>query len=190
MHRVQFHFDLDGTLLNTVDLHIESYKFAFKTMEIEWSHELEFCIRRGGNVSRIISAINSKSVKNFTPKLLASKNDYFLSNLSKVTPNESVIEILNVFPKQNHLVTSAKLETVNLLLNLFNLQKDFNFIVSYESTNRYKPHPEPYLLSIQNSIDSTFHFAIEDSAAGVASAQSAGMFVILAREINDFVSIF
>jgi HAD superfamily hydrolase (TIGR01509 family) len=190
LNRVQFHFDLDGTLLNTVDLHIESYRAAFKAMEIEWVDDLELCIRQGGKVSGIINAINSKNVEDFIPTLLLAKNNYFRSNLSKVTPNESVIRLLGIFPQQNHLVTSAKHETVGLLLASFNLQKDFKFIVSHESTSFNKPHPEPYLLSMNNSKESLFHIAIEDSAAGVESAQKAGMYVILACEIKDFISNF
>jgi HAD superfamily hydrolase (TIGR01509 family) len=58
-------------------------------------------------------------------------------------------------------------------------QDSFDVMVTGDTVEEAKPHPEPYLLAAAElGVDPRHAIAIEDSAPGIASAQSAGVPVV------------
>jgi beta-phosphoglucomutase-like phosphatase (HAD superfamily) len=184
---VQFHFDLDGTLLDTINLHLESYQFAFASVGLEWEPSIEVSIREGGSVSKIIERVSFAYGVEVHKHIVENKKVYFLSNIARVTLIENNAELLSIRPKSNHLVTSAKRDITFALLDYFNLDSAFKFITTYEDTSLHKPYPDPYIFSRDNSANHKVHIAVEDSAMGVQSAQLAGMQVVLTRDIREIL---
>jgi len=167
---------------------LESYRFAFASVGLEWEPSIEVSIREGGSVSKIIEKVSVPYGTEVHKNLIESKKVYFLSNISRVALIEKNAELLSIRPKSNHLVTSAKRDITLALLDYFNLGSAFKFITTYEDTSLHKPYPDPYIFSKDNSANYKMHIAVEDSALGVQSAQLAGMQVILTRDIEEILS--
>jgi HAD superfamily hydrolase (TIGR01509 family) len=64
----------------------------------------------------------------------------------------------------------------------------FDVIVTGDTVQEAKPHPEPYLIAAAElGVDPRHAVAIEDSAPGIASAQSAGVPVIAVSHVTTVV---
>src|SRR3990170_8594392 len=77
------------------------------------------------------------------------------------------------------LASSSPLRVINLVLNRFSLNQFFSVVVSGESVEFGKPHPDIYLSTARKlGVEPRECVVIEDSINGVKSAKSAGMLCI------------
>lgn len=77
--------------------------------------------------------------------------------------------------KKLALTTSARLEVKELVFNKFNLNNYFDAIVTREKVENGKPHPEPFLKTVDKiGIPAENCLVIEDSDNGIVSAKKAG----------------
>ena len=85
------------------------------------------------------------------------------------------------------LASSSPLRVINLVLNRFSLNEFFSVVVSGESVEFGKPHPDIYLITAKKlgacpeqglRIEPNECVVIEDSINGVKSAKSAGILCI------------
>ena len=77
------------------------------------------------------------------------------------------------------LASSSPLRVINLVLNRFSLNEFFSVVVSGESVEFGKPHPDIYLYTAKKlRVEPEECVVIEDSINGVKSAKSAGMLCI------------
>jgi len=77
------------------------------------------------------------------------------------------------------LASSSPLRVINLVLNRFSLNQFFSVVVSGESVEFGKPHPDIYLYTAKKlGVEPEECVVIEDSINGVKSAKSAGMLCI------------
>jgi HAD superfamily hydrolase (TIGR01509 family) len=74
------------------------------------------------------------------------------------------------------VVTSSRKEHFDLIHQSTGLLKYFNFVLTGEDYQKYKPEPEPYLLAVHKSgCTKEECLAIEDSERGLVSAKEAGI---------------
>ncbi|MBF0525058.1 MAG: HAD family phosphatase [Deltaproteobacteria bacterium] len=77
------------------------------------------------------------------------------------------------------VVTSAPGGIAKDFLNYHKLDDYVDLVIGVEDVSRGKPSPEPYLTALARlGINSAAALAVEDSATGVKSAGTAGIFVI------------
>jgi beta-phosphoglucomutase-like phosphatase (HAD superfamily) len=172
-----FHFDLDGTLFDSMPTHIKCYKNAFKELNILWKQDYEIALENGQNIEKILK-LNLELNSTELHQLKEIKNNLFKNSISEIEPNFTLLQFAKVASPNISLVTSAKKITVDQIFEYFKIINPFIIQITYESTSTHKPSPEPYELAILSAGHSEIHIAVEDSEAGKNSAHAANMLVI------------
>ena len=81
------------------------------------------------------------------------------------------------------LVSSSQRVIVDAVLGHVG-SHSFSVVVSGDDVAHFKPHPEPYLLALRRlGTDADDVVVLEDSPSGVASAQAAGLRVVMVPSV-------
>lgn len=154
-------FDLDGTLLDTSGLIVDSFKHAF---QIHYRKEVD--------VSK---------VHEFFGKSLRSAMEYLgpdkVDELIDIFPNVvTTIEFLHKNNIKLGIVTSKTQKTAIRGLKIFGLDQYFPVVIGIEECMNPKPHPEPVQTAMRLlSVNSEECLMIGDSTADISSGKSAGV---------------
>ena len=175
--------DFDGTLVNSISQLKRSY-FEFMSLKGCNGTLDEFNQLNGPPLHEIIAALKQKySWKEPTQQLLETYQQVIETNEPELAPSNGVEQLIETALSLQFtlaIVTSSPTRRVSKWLQNNDLEMEFSFVIGAESTDRGKPHPDPYRLALalldvppQNAI------AIEDSASGATSALEAGIVTIL-----------
>lgn len=183
-------FDLDGTLADTMPYHFKAWQIAClkygahidnnflkkHTGSPGWIIADEIIKKCGLNGSVSIDSIMNEKLKEF----------FNLQHLIK--PIEPVTDIV----KKYHGIlpmavgTGGHREAVEKTLEITDLRKYFDIIVTANDVNSFKPHPETFLRCAElMNIDPSFIEVFEDAELGIEAAQNAGMIVTDVRTWYD-----
>ncbi|MEG0773366.1 pyrophosphatase PpaX [Clostridium sp.] len=138
-------FDLDGTLINTNNLIIKSFKYVFKehlNLEVENSEIIQYF---GEPLSYTMAKYTNNEVEILVNKYIEYSlaiHDEFTEGFKGV--EEGLIKLKKCGYKLA-VVTSKRRNTALRGLRLFNLEKYFDVLISPEDTLKHKPHGEPVL---------------------------------------------
>ncbi len=168
-------FDLDGTLLNTNELIIESFlhilgeKFPGK---YDREAVLPFL---GPSLKETFDSIDPT----MTEMLMASYREWNVRNHdAMVTPFDGVVETLQKLKEQGYkiaIVSTKRREMIEKGLGLINCEKLFDTIVGLEDITNTKPDPEPILLALkQLDVKPKDALMIGDNYHDIVGGQRAG----------------
>ncbi|AZD11495.1 Beta-phosphoglucomutase [Pseudomonas chlororaphis] len=172
-------FDLDGTLIDTDDLHLNAYNQLLarwgKSMSLEYykAHVMGF------PDDMIFSGLFPQAPATQYPELAAQKEAMFRAQLRETTPVPGVLRTLDYAQAAGipmAVVTNAPRENAEAMLQGLGIAERFDALVIGGELARGKPDPLPYLTALQlldASADQALAF--EDSLAGVRSAAAAGI---------------
>jgi beta-phosphoglucomutase-like phosphatase (HAD superfamily) len=183
-------FDLDGTLADTMPYHCKGWKIACQKFGTEI--DTAFLRKHTGSPGWIIA---DEIIR--VCKLNGS-----------VTVEQIMNEKLNVFYKHQHLVkaitpvtdivkkyhgrlpmaigTGGHREAVERTLQVTDLRKYFDIIVTANDVDNFKPHPETFLKCAgMMNIEPEYIEVFEDSELGIKAGMMAGMTVTDVRSWYD-----
>lgn len=87
-------FDCDGTLVDSMPLHIKAWEFAIKDAELTWNFEF-FDSKKGMPSNEILELFSKQSgVYINIEKVLQTKYDYFYEHRTGFKPIEHVLDIV------------------------------------------------------------------------------------------------
>lgn len=189
-------FDFDGVIADTERLHLAGFLHALAAWDIDVT-EAEYFARYAGfddrDAFRAMLVDHGKDVTDETVvSLIEAKANAF---------EELVRERARIFPGVSELILSlsapasgdsvalavasgALRSEIELVLRLHDLLDAFPVIVSADDVARSKPDPETYRLALERlsavhgTIDVAAAVAIEDTRAGIASAEAAGLWTL------------
>ncbi|OLS28851.1 MAG: Phosphorylated carbohydrates phosphatase [Candidatus Heimdallarchaeota archaeon LC_2] len=169
-------FDLDGTLIHSLDLHIEAFQEILNQM--------------GKSVSRydlepLMGLTPQDIIQKFTPEL--SHQQIWQAALEKEDHLSTIIKEIHVFPHVVELLTQLALFNVKkvvissthqrlviLLLEAAGIMDLIDEVVSGDEVKNGKPNPDPFLLGMNKAKASTSTtIAIGDSLHDQNSAKAA-----------------
>lgn len=169
-------FDLDGTLLDTTTLIVNSFKYTFRC---HYNRELD-----NQDIYEYFGKTLQVAMENLGPdkvdELIETYRKYNLAHHDELTAAfTGVVEAIQTLYSEGILlaiVTSKTHATALRGLKLFNLDKYFHSIIGVEQCLHHKPDPEPVLTAL-NSLELSPNdcLMIGDSPADLASAQSANV---------------
>jgi beta-phosphoglucomutase-like phosphatase (HAD superfamily) len=183
-------FDLDGTLADTMPYHFKGWKIACQKFgaDIDKAFLRKLTGTPGWIIAdKIIKECNLEG--NVTiEEMMAEKLHVFYKDQHLVKPIEPVVEIVKkyfgVFPMS--VGTGGHREAVERTLNITDLQKYFNIVVTANDVEKYKPHPETFLkCAALMNIKPEFIEVFEDGELGIQAALNAGMSVTDVRSWYD-----
>ena len=174
-------FDLDGTLADSMPLHLRSWQQAVREYGGDFPLEL-FWAWGGIPLTRTVEMLNERFGYGLDPAAVVHrKEQLYLTMLDELKPVASVLA--HVVAQHGKLpmaiVSGSPRLTVDRTLATLGLSHYFPAIVAMEDYTHGKPNPEPFLLAAEKlGVAPDDCLVFEDADAGIRSARSAGMDVV------------
>jgi beta-phosphoglucomutase family hydrolase len=174
-------FDCDGTLVNTMPSHYDSWKAILTKYNIPFDYE-KFYKLAGVPTNDIVRLLAEENGKSLDASLISHEKDtFFHQNIEQVQPIHAVVNIARNYLGQKKMAVasgSSKWSVVELLKSV-GILNWFPVISAAEDVKRPKPYPDVFLnaahlLNVQPSECCVF----EDAELGIQGAEAAGMTAI------------
>jgi len=178
-------FDMDGVIVLSESLHLEAGQAALERHGIRVEFESIHTQFRGrtdedmfGHILETHPGPTPVSLK----RLIQDKSEIFLSRLDRVAPVQGSIEFVRQvrrYCSKVGLTTSASRQEQQRVFQIFDLHPWFDRVITADDVGQAKPHPEPYLKTVQGlGCDPARGLVIEDATHGIQAAKAAGCQVI------------
>jgi len=174
-------FDLDGTLVDTAELILASYRHTFST-------HLDYCPPDKAIIEGFGTPMPSQLARfvdgDLAPLVKTYQRFIFANHDALIKPISGVSETLRSLRSRGYVlavVTSKTRAAALMSLQRFDLAGFFQVIVTEEDTVQHKPHPEPLLLALDRlQIAPTHALYVGDSAHDLVAGKAAGVRVAAA----------
>ena len=185
-------FDFDGTMFDNLNVYKDAHKQIFSKRNLEYKFLPN---TKGSKTIEIMQTFadyfKSELGEEISAENLLKEQDeiVFKEYEEQVQMRKGLLEFLN-FLNENKIrkfvATTARLSTVKILFDKYNLWQEFDIILTAEDIQNSKPDPEIYNKIFekinQNSnysqIEKIDCLAIEDARSGVESAINAEIEVV------------
>lgn len=180
-------FDRDGVIIDSEATNITAGINVFVKMGVDISEEdkLQIIGRHPIDYMGYFQEKYNFSEEDFLEK---QRKEYYklFPSVEIFTSMITVIKEIEEAKYKVALTTTAHLDSTTNILNKTGLNEIFDVVVTFEDCPRRKPAPDPYLITAKKlGVKPEECLVIEDSLAGLQSAQSAGMrCIIIKREHN------
>ncbi|MFV9510585.1 pyrophosphatase PpaX [Tepidibacillus sp. LV47] len=173
-------FDLDGTILNTNELILNSFLYTLEKF-FPGKYNREMIIPHMGKP--LYEQMEIFGGKELAQKMVEVYREHNLRTHDEyVREFPHVKEVLETLKQEGAtlgIVTTKMLKTTMMGLKRFGLDTLISTIVSYEDTEFHKPAPEPVLLAMERlDADPETTLMVGDSQYDIQAAKSAGITAI------------
>jgi len=176
-------FDLDGVIVDTAHYHFLAWKRLAEELGFELTPSDN---ERLKGVSRmeslnIVLELGGVTLSEHNKERMANKkNTWFVNYLEQMVPEE-------IFPGVKQLIRELRAKGIKIALasssknaksviQLLNIQNEFDVMVDGTMVVNSKPHPEIFLLAAKKlNVEPEDCIVFEDAEAGVEAALAAGM---------------
>ena len=173
-------FDLDGTLADTMPYHFKGWRLACRKFGADI--DTDFLRKHTGSPGWIIAEeiIRKCDLVGHvtTDQIMEEKLIEYYKDQHLVKP---ILPVVNIVKKYSGILpmavgTGGHREAVERTLEITDLRKYFDIVITANDVDNFKPHPETFLkcASLMN-IDPQFIEVFEDGDLGIDAAISAGM---------------
>lgn len=175
-------FDLDGTLVDSLPYHHESWRIFFKNNNLE-EHDFSEVLKEykgGGTLELMTSVFGDMYTKDELKKMTDDKEIIFRDIYkSKIYPIEGLNKFLDNLKENNILLSigsNAIRKNVLMTIEELGITDYFSSIICGDEVSKGKPDPEMYLKTLSNlKMDKNECIIFEDSIEGVTAAKNAGI---------------
>ncbi|HLC68405.1 MAG TPA: HAD family phosphatase [Candidatus Bilamarchaeaceae archaeon] len=178
-------FDFDGVVVQSEPLHLRSFRELFGPMGINLSPERWYSQFTGiGSPAIIRILFNDFNIREDVPTWVEKRKKHYQKLVldDKLKPMKGIRRFLHYLKKKGiktAIVSGGHSENIQLVLKKLKLEGLFDSIVSVESVQNRKPHPEGFLLAAKRlGVKPSECIAIEDSPSGINAAHAAKMTVM------------
>lgn len=175
-------FDLDGTLADTMPLHLKAWQKTCLDHGFEYPNEMFYQL--AGLSSGKIADILIKKVNlqdSIDPVDFASqKENSFLTMHNRISPIIPVVKIVYRYHEKMPMAVGSggSQRAVLKTLEALDLKKYFDVIVTAEDVENHKPAPDTFLLCARGmDVLPELCQVFEDGDRGIEAARRAGMTV-------------
>jgi beta-phosphoglucomutase family hydrolase len=173
-------FDLDGTLADSMPLHVKAWIYAANHFGVEFT--TSFLRNHTGTPAWKIASIlleeQGMSDRVDVTEFLQKKNEGYYSIQDQVKAVEPVADVVRRYYNSMPMAvgTGGHREAVERTLEVTGLRKYFDIVVTANDVSNHKPHPETFLkcAGLMNVNPSSI-MVFEDGELGIEAAEKAGM---------------
>lgn len=173
-------FDCDGTLANTMPLHLDAWSEAFATAGITCPRDFmdQF---KGVPAEKIVEHVNKAFGYDLDVNAITKeKQRRVRKKLLHAEPIQPVVEIAVKYKKRLPMaVVSGGIRTnVDLILDAIGLNNFFDIVITADDPVEPKPSPEIFLEAARRlNVVPSYCQVFEDGDSGIEAARKAGMIV-------------
>jgi pyrophosphatase PpaX len=172
-------FDLDGTLIDSGEIILSSFRHATQTvLEREIPDEVLAAAVGGSNIYEQMRAFDEERAEELV-RVYREHNEPLHDDLVAFEGIERVLERLKCEGRQLGIVTAKRRRTVDLAFAILPLERYFDAVVTAEQTEHHKPHPEPVLTALERLGSEPAEAAfVGDSPFDMGAGKAAGVFTV------------
>jgi len=180
-------FDLDGVIVDTMDLHHEASRRSFSEAGLVVSK---------GELKKMDTMRSKEAFKHFfelktdqeIEEMVSKKYVFLKKSVSGIKPFSGFFEfffqVKGKYPLA--IVSSSRRDFVEFILKEIGEENSFKIIVGAEDVSKGKPDPEGYLKAAKElGVEAEQCLVLEDSLYGIKSAKAAGMKCIAVTTTYD-----
>jgi len=174
-------FDFDGTLMNTNDLIIDSWRHTFRVIEDKDIDEAEIIRTFGEPLIRTMEkAFPNTPVEECVDVYRNYHRDSFGDRISLFPGVKEMLGQLKALGYKMAVVTSRAALTTKEAMEKYEIQDLFDAVVTCDDTDKHKPDPEPVRIAL-NQLKSRAEesIMIGDSMYDILCARNAGVLSVL-----------
>ncbi|PSJ46646.1 beta-phosphoglucomutase family hydrolase [Zobellella endophytica] len=177
-------FDLDGTLVDTMPLHLASWELASR--EFGFVYDADWLYALGGVPSRkIVDIINrEQGISLDGERVVQVKNDHYQTLLPQARPFPAMLALLEQHRGRPMAIGtgSSRVNAERVLANT-GLKAFFPVVITADDVEQHKPGPETYLRAADGlGISPERCLVFEDTPIGRQAATAAGMACVMVVE--------
>lgn len=180
-------FDIDGTISDTMPIHLIAYQQTASEYGFEISSEL-FYSMSGIPAYQTSVILRDKFNMDFDPQEFADKKESnFLKNIHLAHPIHPVVDIIKEYSGKLPMAcgTGGTRFYAMKTLELAGVRSNFEHVVTAEDVVNHKPHPDTFLMAAELiGVLPEFCQVFEDSKLGIQAAETAGM---IATDITPYL---
>lgn len=176
-------FDLDGTLIDSIELILNSARYAFGKLERAWISDDAWLAGIGTPLSAMFSphARDAADVDRF----IAAYREYQLEHHDRlVRCYDEVADTIDELRRRGHMLAIVTSKTEALAsrgLAHVGIRDRFETIVGCDASSRHKPDPEPVVLALTRlGVTASNAVFVGDSVHDMEAGNAAGVTTIAA----------
>jgi haloacid dehalogenase superfamily, subfamily IA, variant 3 with third motif having DD or ED len=180
-------FDCDGTLVDSMPLHMKAWEYALTQAGAVWDYDFFFS-KKGMPGKDIIEMYNQYfPMKLLFDKVVKVKQNYFSIHRKDFQPIQPVVDIVlhykDILPMA--VASGGTLENVEIQLQSLGIRSFFKAIVTADDNVKPKPSPDIFLETAKRiDIPPKYCQVFEDGDLGLEAAKKAGM---MATDVRTFL---
>ena len=172
-------FDLDGTLIDSGEMILASFRHATRSVLAREIPDEELTAAVGGStIYEQMAQFDPNRVEELVA-VYREHNTPLHDELEAFTGVHDLLSALRAQGRTLGVVTAKRRRTVDLAFRVLDLGRYFETVVAAEDTERHKPDPEPVLEALARlgaaSGDAAF---VGDSPFDVGAGKAAGVFAV------------
>jgi len=193
LRHTRFLFDLDGVILDTKEIQVESTVRAIFDIEGEKSLDMsliESTVTTKDKLRMMAQkgAINQSNIESIYQRKKQLAESLMLGlDRSSCNDKKKIFDYIGSQSCKFAIVTNANRKTTELVLKHFGIS-GFDFLITNDEVKNPKPHSEPYISAMLQLGGSIADYLIfEDSEVGITSARGTGadVFVVANSKLLD-----
>lgn len=174
-------FDLDGTLSNSLPVHIAAWKKVSAQFDCHFNEGMmeEMTGRPTIDFARRVMEDNKRPDLD-ADEMIQIKHKLFRGSLDKLEPIQAVVDLVHKYHGKIPLSVGTGANRISAMLQLekLGIKDKFVSIVTAEDVRTHKPEPETFLKCAKHmGIAPEKCQVYEDGILGIQAAETAGMFV-------------
>jgi HAD superfamily hydrolase (TIGR01509 family) len=177
-------FDCDGTLVDSMVLHMNAWKDALQHFGAMYEHEFFFS-KKGMKEEEIVVLYNTHFQTELdSKKVVEAKHTFFWKHIEQVRPIGEVVDVVFRLKSQMPMavVSGGTRKTIHKELHVIGLSDFFQAILTADDPFKPKPAPDLFLeASRRIGIPPEQCLVFEDGDLGLDGARAAGMHVFDVR---------
>jgi HAD superfamily hydrolase (TIGR01509 family) len=179
-------FDLDGTLVNTLEANIQAYIAVGKKAGVSITREM-FVSTFGKRIDKWLPEFYPDITDKKIEQIKKYKAEIYPDHLHLATPHTKLIDFIRTV-RPHHvtaLVTTAQKKNAQAVMDAMGISDLFDHFVAGNEVEHPKPHPEAYLKALGLAkLQPAEVLAFEDSKTGIEAAHKAGLQVMRIRSFD------
>ncbi len=173
-------FDLDGTLSNSLPVHIATWNKIGALYGFKFDPKILFELTGRPTIEFARRLVEQYGLTVSPEEIVRLKQTSFWDSSELLKPVEEITAIVKAYHKKFPMSvgTGASRRSAEVQLKALELEQYFDFIVSAEDVTKHKPEPDTFLecarlMKVEPSVCQVF----EDGDLGITAAKKAGMMV-------------